>query len=69
MAAVLGHPREIVFKCDECKTELPKPVEDSAVYVSRKGDLMLLCHDCVKEDDLYIWGDASFLDTGELEKQ
>ena len=60
-AAVLGHPRERVYQCEDCKTALDQPVDKSGLYILRDNEPLLICPKCALPDDLFIWGDITHL--------
>jgi hypothetical protein len=52
-----------VWRCDRCNKELPQPVETASVYIfdAEKQTAILVCPDCLKESDLYIWGNTDVI--------
>lgn len=61
-AVVTGVQVHMIFVCNDCRVVLGQPVEKTGLYVLRDMEPVLICPECARADDLYIWGDPELLD-------
>ncbi len=49
---------------NRCDTAIPQPVEINGVYVFNGEEPELICVNCIKPTDLYIWGNPEVIRNG-----